>query len=167
MVYPMVYPNWYVPWCWYLRHGGASSPRWFTWCQARMLLALSWAMCCLAMHKSQCPSPLLQTFLPPLLSTVKNETLSCSESVLGAEIVQLCVYCKGSSSKRVYSSLLKCHPVRQTLASVSSSLPWKHVEGCTAAGQQMVELLLWEMGMIMSLLPNWCRKRSWQDTYLC
>lgn len=71
----MVYPNWYVPWCWYLSHGSASSPLWFTWCQTRMLLTLSWAMCCLAMHKSQCLSPLLQTFLPALLSTMKNETV--------------------------------------------------------------------------------------------
>lgn len=138
-----------------------------TWCQARVLLNLSWTLCYLAMHKSHYPSPLLQTFLALFLSTVKNETRSCSENVLGAEILQLSVYCKGNSHKRVYTSLLNCHPVRQTLASLSLSFPWKCVEGCTAAGQQMVELLLWEMGMIISLLPTWCRKRSWQDTYLC
>lgn len=72
------------------------------WCQARMLLTLSCSVCCLATRKSQCPTPLSQPFHPPPLSTVKNESLSCSETVSGAAVLQLSVYCKVDSGKRIY-----------------------------------------------------------------
>lgn len=96
----------------------------------------------------------LSLFIPPPLRSVKNETLSCSETVWGAAVLQFSDFW-GFFPKLTLGNAYVHHFCNVTLSFSENSgfsLCVSPSAGCTAPGQQMVELLLWEMEVVISLL---------------